>query len=85
MSNFDIFAEIYAEELELAIRNHPNEYRWPVQDIHMVVYKMIEALKEKKYSIDGRALMATCKRLNIRVAHKYINAYLDDQPLSKAG
>lgn len=87
MTNFDIFVKVYIEELEAAIRKYPEEYRWPLDNLPRVFEKMIEGFRQKTYSRDGRAIRATCKRLNIKLNYKDINAFLDANPevLSKVG
>ena len=77
MSNFDTFIQVYAEQLEKAVTNYPNEYFWPVANVPTVVQKMADALKTKTYNKDGRAIKATCKILGIKHTYTAINAYLE--------
>ncbi|MFY4731225.1 hypothetical protein [Nitrospira sp. BLG_2] len=76
MSNFDTFVQIYTEELKNAVVNYPDEYGWPVENVPTVAQKMAVAFKNKTYNKDGRAIKATCKRLNIKYTYTAINEYL---------
>ena len=76
MNNFDTFMKIYTVELEKAVRNYPDEYPWPIENVPTVAAKMGQALKNKTYNKDGRAIKATCKQLNIKYTYTAINAYL---------
>lgn len=77
MNNFDTFIQTYTEELKRAVTEHPEDYGWPVENVPTVVGKMAEAFKRKTYNKDGRAIKATCKRLNIKYTYTAINAYLE--------
>jgi len=87
MTNFDAFIKVYIEELEAVVRKHPEEYRWPIENFQRIIEKMIEGFRTKTYSLEGRAIRATCKRLDIHQTYKDINAFLDKNPavLYKAG
>jgi len=79
MTNFDTFAQTYTEELEKAVLKYPEEYVWPVENVPTVAAKMIQAFRAGTYNKDGRAIKATCKRLNIPYTYKGINAYLENK------
>jgi hypothetical protein len=76
MNNFDTFVQVYTEQLEKAIRNYPDEYAFPVENVPAVVAKMSAGFKNKTYNKDGRAFKATCKILNIKYTYTAINEYL---------
>jgi hypothetical protein len=76
MTNFDNFAQVYTEELEKAVKNFPEEYAWPVENVPTVAAKMVQAFLAGTYNKDSRAVKATCKRLSIKHTYKEINAYL---------
>ncbi len=75
-TNFDTFAQVYAEELQKAVLAYPEEYVWPVENVPTVAQKMIQAFRAGTYNKDSRAIKATCKRLNIKHTYTAINAYL---------
>lgn len=74
--SLETFGTIYTEELTKAVIQYPKEYTWPVANVPTVAKKMIESFKAGTYNKDGRAVKATCKRLNIKYTYKDINSYI---------
>lgn len=70
------FVAVYAEELPRAIKKYPDEYVFPITDAPVVIGKMRSAFERGTYNKDGRAIIATCKRLGIKHTYSAINAYL---------
>ena len=70
------FIKEYAKQLELAVRNYPNEYGWPVENVPVVVERMRAAIQAKKYNKDSRAFKATCKVLGIKHTYKDIEHFV---------
>lgn len=70
------FEAIYRDELEAAVRDHPEEYTWPIERVPSVAQKMIAAIRNNTYNKDGRAIKATCKRLGVKHTYTAIAAYL---------
>lgn len=76
MSNMATFLAIYQEELEKAVREHPEEYHFPIEQVPRVVARMAEAFERKSYNKDGFALRGTCTRLGIKHTYAAINAFI---------
>lgn len=75
---FDLFIKVYAEELAVAVRDHPDEYvgaPWPDAKTAQVVYRIGNAIKARTYNKDSRAFRATCKRLGVAHTYKAIDRY----------
>lgn len=70
--------EVYREELERAVREHPDEYRFPIEHTPAVADKMIAAMKAGSYNKDGRAFKATAKRLGIKHTYAALNAAIKE-------
>ena len=75
-SNLDRFCELYATNLEHAVREHPEEYAYPVETVPVVVSRMRAAFLRGSYNKDGRAIKATCKQLGIPYTYTAINTFL---------
>lgn len=86
------FFDVYREELHRAVAAHPDEYafREPLvihgnlgvttlapTTVDGVADKMIEAMKRRSFSKEGRACKATCKRLGIKHTYTAIYAHLE--------
>lgn len=70
--------DIYREELANAVRDYPNEYAWPIDQVPVVADRMVDAMKRGSYNKDGRAFKATCRRLGIKHTYTAINAAIAD-------
>ena len=74
--SMDKFITVYREELEKAIREHPEEYRYGVSFVPKVVERITKAIKERTVSKDGRAFKATCDRLGIKYTYTAIYHFI---------
>jgi hypothetical protein len=86
------FKEAYAEALEVAVEQFPDEYPWAREDtvivgnlgnttlkrksVEDVTAGMFAAMDRGSYNKDGRAFKAACKALGISHTYKAINAVL---------
>lgn len=70
------FMAVYKEELERAVREHPDEYHYPFSDVPTVVARMGAAIEKGSFNKDGRAFKGTCKRLGIKHTYAAIAAWL---------
>lgn len=68
------FFDIYREELANAVREHPDEYGFPLAAVPTVANKMIAAMQRGSYNKDGRAFKAACRRLGIKHTYAAIDA-----------
>ena len=75
MTNFERFAEEFRRQLEIAMREHPEDYMRGVT-ASVIADRMIEAFKARTYNKDGRAVRATCKVLGVKHTYRDINAFL---------
>lgn len=85
--NQDFFDTTYYDELERAVREHPDEYMPEMQTKSglLVAYtKMLAAFDRESYNKDGRAIKATCRKLGIPHTYKAINAYRRGDQLAEA-
>ena len=71
----ETFKQVYTEELTKAVRDNPKEYAWPIENVPVVVDKMMAALVAGTANKDGQAIKATCKRLGIKYTYKGIKEY----------
>ena len=76
MNNLDVFIKVYERQLTNAVRDYPQEYMWPVENVPVVAQKMRVAFSKGSYNKDGRAIKATCKELGIKYTYPAINSYL---------
>lgn len=75
-SNPDKFFSEYYRQLEIALREHPEEYSWPVAELPNIFERMRIAIERGSANKDSRAIKATCKTLGIKHTYKAINEYL---------
>lgn len=75
-TNRAAFENIYLTELQNAIKNYPEEYRFKLEESFGVAERMIAAIYKGSYNKDGRAIKATCKKLGIPYTYKAINEFL---------
>jgi hypothetical protein len=88
------FRAEYEKQLDIAVRNHPEEYPWaetmtvhgnvahntqPAKTVHEVADKMMAAIEYGSYNHDGRAFKETCKVLGIKHTRKAINEFLNQE------
>ena len=74
----ETFIKVYAEQLEKAVRERPEEYGWPFENVPAVVEKMKAAIKARTYNKDSRAFKGTCKILGIKHTYTAINHFIDN-------
>jgi len=79
-SNAATFLAAYTEELERAMREHPEDYGTTQRDNTpearaKFAAHFVPGLASGKSSKDGRAVKATCRRLGIAHTYKAIAAY----------
>ena len=68
----------YVSGLRDAVIAHPNDYLYPVQQVPVVVAKMMKAIRENANNVNygSHGFRLTCKRLGIKHTKKAIIAYL---------
>lgn len=76
-TRFQTFAALYREALAAARTAHPNDYRWPQEQLGTVTGKMLAALRSGSFNKDGAAFKSVCKTLGIAHTYKAIDAYLE--------
>jgi hypothetical protein len=74
--NLKEFSFNYYKELRNAIINYPDEYAYGLEKLSEVHGKMIEAIKNKSFNKDSRAIKAVCKLLKIKHTYSAIYTYL---------
>ena len=67
---------VYAEQLEKAVREHPQEYAYPVDQVPTVVQRMRGAIQENRFNKDSTAFRQTCKVLKIKHTYKAIEQFI---------
>jgi hypothetical protein len=75
----ETFMVEYAKQLEKAVREHPEEYLWPIEHVPEVVARMREAIKTGTYNKDSGAFKQTCKVLGIKHTYKAIAAFINKE------
>lgn len=73
------FCSLYTEELGREHARKPDQYAWPVEDLPIVVTKMVAAIIKGSGNINSPALKRTCKRLKIKPSLRSIQAYLSGE------
>lgn len=73
--NVDRFCAVYTVTLADAIRNHPDEYCYPVSEVPSVIAKMRKAFIAGTYNYNGRAIAAACKSLGMPHRMKAMEAF----------
>lgn len=71
------FWRVYAEELKRAVTERPQEYGWPVEQVPVVVSRMVAAFDRGSYNHDSTAFRWTCNRLKIKHTRKAIREFID--------
>jgi hypothetical protein len=74
--NLKEFSFNYYKELRNAITNYPEEYMYSLEKLDDVHRRMLEAIKNKSFNKDSRAIKAVCKQLNIKHTYTAIYSYL---------
>jgi hypothetical protein len=71
------FRQIYIEELTKEVQKHPTDYGWPIEQVPLVVDKMINAFTHKQADI-GPAVKKALIRCGVkpiyRETYKFINS-----------
>lgn len=70
------FVTLYEANLRAAIERHPDQYRYGVDRVPVVVERMTKAFVERSYNKDGFAIKWTCRELGIVHTYTAINHYL---------
>ena len=77
IESFTLFAIEYLRQLDQVRAKYPTEYQWPPGvDAADVRDKMMQAIVNRSFNKDGRAILATCKVLGIPCTYKGIYTYL---------
>lgn len=76
---FERFGSTYTVELERAVREHPDEYVWPVEEVPTVAARMLDAIQHKSFNKDSRAIKSTCKAFGIKHTYQAIYAWLEGE------
>ena len=79
-ARMDAFMAVYEPALRDAVIKHPDEYRWPVEDVPVVAGKMRAAIERGSANKDGPAFRAACKALGIKHTYTAIYEYLGTFP-----
>ena len=72
------FLSMYREKLAEAVVKHPNQYGWPIEELDTVMGRMIVALENGTFSMDGLAFRNTCRALGIKHTYKAINEFISE-------
>ena len=70
-----IFTAVYKESLTRAVKEFPAEYGFPIDNVPIVVQRMMKALNAGTFNHDGRAFKMSCKILSIPYTRKAILEY----------
>lgn len=73
----DTFMKEYEKQLRIMMVRHPEDYRFNLDYVPIVLEKMRTAFLYKTYNKEGLAIQATCKALGIPYTYKGINSYLE--------
>jgi hypothetical protein len=76
---FALFGAVYRVELERAVKEHPEEYGWPVENVPVVVDRMMAAIRAETFNKDSRAIRATCKAFGLKHTYKALRAWLAEE------
>ena len=77
MTNVEKFREAYIEKLTAAVQAHPDEYFYKIDQVPVVVEKMIKALAAGSANI-GPAIKAAARKVGIKSTQKAIQEYLKE-------
>lgn len=77
IANAAVFAGMFRKHLEVAYKEHPEDYGRFIVDPVLVAERMQRALVEGTYSHTGRAMKATCVELGIKHTYSAIEDYLN--------
>ena len=80
VSRTEQFTEVYIRHLEKAVREHPEEYRFPIESVPNVAAKMVPAPASGSANKDGRAVKGACKELGIKYTLAGIRAFFTEEP-----
>lgn len=75
-AKLDTFCAHYGPNLERAVRERPDEYAFPIEEVPLVLGRMRAALERGSYNHAGHALRWTCKALGMKHTRTAIEAYL---------
>lgn len=70
----------YLKQLEIAVREHPEDYGFPVEKVPEVAAKMRVAFGRGSFNKDSRAIKGTCKAFGIKYTYAAINEFLRTHP-----
>lgn len=73
---FSRFSDVYRVELEKAVKEHPEEYVWPVDQVPVVHGRMMDAVRNGSYNKDSRAIKSTVKALGVKHTYSGIREWL---------
>ena len=75
---FTLFSIEYLRQLDQVRATYSAEYQWPSGvDAADVRDKMMQAIVNRSFNKEGRAILATCKVLGIPHTYKGIYTYLE--------
>jgi hypothetical protein len=75
-ASLETFMTVYARHLAACVRELPDEYAWPIENLPLVLGRMRPALESGSYCHDSHAFRRTCKALGIKHTRKAISAFL---------
>ncbi len=77
--NFNKLRQTYAIKLAECVREFPDQYGWPEDQVYKVADKMMDAVKNHgigEVNINSHAFKRTCKEIGINCTYKAIKEYL---------
>jgi len=74
-----LFGAVYHVELEKAVREHPDEYGYPVENVPTVVGRMMAAIRAESFNKDSRAIRATFRAFGLKHTYKALRAWLTEE------
>ena len=76
---FALFGAVYRVELEKAVKDHPEEYVWPVENVPVVADRMMAAIRAGTFNKDSRAIKATFKAFGLKHTYKALREWLGEE------
>ena len=72
----DTFMAEYAKHLERAVKEYPEEYKWPLAVLPQQLGEMRAAIGRRAFVKDTRAMRATCRALGIKCTYRAIANFI---------
>ena len=81
---FALFGAVYRVELERAVKEHPEEYVWPVADVPVVADRMMAAIRAQGFNKDSRAIRATFRAFGLKHTYTALREWLAEETVATA-